>query len=84
MRETVDNCEFEDGERVTLFRKHSESFIVRASVNKGKIMRERGFVKYKDAEDFYDSFVEGKNVRSFLNEMLKEVQEEGSFKVNLL
>ncbi len=84
MREIVEDCEFDKGERVTLFKQHSERFIVRASVNKNRILREKDFIKYKDAEDFYDSFIDGKNVRDFLNEMLIEVNKEGKYVAALL
>lgn len=84
MREVVDDCEFETGEKVTFYKQYGERFIIRASFNKNKIMREKNFVKYRDAEEFFDSFVEGKNVRDFLNEMLREVNKEGKYIAKLL
>ena len=84
MREVVDDVQFKKGERVTLYKHYGEKFIVRASVDKDKIMRERTFVKHKDAEDFYDSFLEGQHVREFLNKMLKEVNKAGKYKAVLI
>ena len=85
MLEVVDDCVFEkDKERVTLFRRHSESFTVRVSTNKGLILKDKGFIKYKDAEDFYDSFAKTQDVKNYLNKMLKIVNAEGRYKAVLL
>ncbi len=84
MRETIEDCEFENGERITLFRIHSERFTIRASFDKNKIMREKDFVRFRDAEAFYDSFVEGTDIRKYLNEMLQAVNKEGKYQAALI
>lgn len=84
MREVVDDCEFKTGEKITFFRQYGERFIVRGSFNKNKIMREQNFETHREAESFYDSFIEGKDIRKWLNQMLEEINKEGKYKTVLL
>ena len=68
----VENITFDGGEEVILFKITREMFSVICRADEGKWEREKKFEKYNEAEEFYDSFADGQQVRDYINIMLKK------------
>lgn len=70
MKETIEEHQFDEGETVSIHKLTRECFVVELKSSNGKFSREQKFTKYPDAEDFYDTFTESKQVRDYINEMI--------------
>ena len=81
MRELIDEVEFEHDEKALFFRQPGDRFLVKLSVGK-KFFREKIFDRKDNAEDFFDSFMEGNDIRKHINKMLEEVSSD--YTVNYL
>jgi len=72
MRELIEEVEFENNEKAEFYIQPGDRFIVKLSVGK-RFSREKCFDRKYNAEDFYDSFLDGNQIRKYINQMLEEM-----------